>query len=121
MAVVVPLAACVSVLAIVVATMVMAAFIPTRRVASVRVNLGSFPDELRTLSSITASPTPRYRQYSHQQTDDYLGRHHVPVAATGNADLDREAVLFEAASRRKTRVTSLHGRSERAFDYVIGR
>lgn len=40
----------------------MAAFIPTRRVASVRVNLGSSPDELRTLSSITASPTPRYRQ-----------------------------------------------------------
>ena len=40
---------------------------------------------------------------SRVEAEDFLGRHHVPLAAIGNADLDREAVLFEAASRRKTR------------------
>jgi predicted HTH domain antitoxin len=40
---------------------------------------------------------------SRVETEDFLGRHHVPLAAIGNADLDREAALFEAASRRKTR------------------
>ena len=40
---------------------------------------------------------------SRVETEDFLGRHHVPLAAIGNAELDREAALFEAASRRKTR------------------
>lgn len=37
------------------------------------------------------------------ETEDFLGRHHVPLAVIGEADLDREAALFEAASRRNPR------------------
>jgi predicted HTH domain antitoxin len=40
---------------------------------------------------------------SRVETEDFLGQHHVPLSAIGEADLDREAALFEAASRRKTR------------------
>jgi predicted HTH domain antitoxin len=40
---------------------------------------------------------------SRVETEDFLGRHHVPLAAIGTADLDREAAIFEASSRRKTR------------------
>jgi len=36
---------------------------------------------------------------SRVETEDFLGRHHVPLAVIGEADLDREAALFEAASR----------------------
>jgi hypothetical protein len=37
------------------------------------------------------------------ETEDFLGRHQVPLAAIGEADLEREAALFEAASRRDPR------------------
>jgi predicted HTH domain antitoxin len=37
------------------------------------------------------------------ETEDFLGRHSIPLAAIGKADLDREATLFEAASRRHPR------------------
>jgi predicted HTH domain antitoxin len=37
------------------------------------------------------------------ETEDFLGRHHVPLAAINEADLDREAALFEAAARRSSR------------------
>ena len=37
------------------------------------------------------------------QTEDFLGQHHVPRAVINEADLDREAALFEAASPRKLR------------------
>lgn len=37
------------------------------------------------------------------ETEDFLGQHQVPLSAIGEADLDREAVIFEAASRRRTR------------------
>lgn len=37
------------------------------------------------------------------ETEDFLGRHHVSLAAIAEADLDREAALFEAASRRSPR------------------
>ena|SRR5258708_17824327 len=37
------------------------------------------------------------------QTEDFLGQHHVPLAVIDEADLDREAPLFEAASPRKPR------------------
>jgi hypothetical protein len=37
------------------------------------------------------------------ETEDFLGRHHVPLAVIDTADLDREAALFEAASRRQRR------------------
>jgi predicted HTH domain antitoxin len=40
---------------------------------------------------------------SRVETEDFLGRHNVPLAAIGTADLDREAAVFEAASRRKIR------------------
>lgn len=34
------------------------------------------------------------------ETEDFLGQHHVPLAAINEADLDREAALFKAAPRR---------------------
>ena len=37
------------------------------------------------------------------ETEDFLGRHHVPLAVIEKGDLDREAALFEAASRRNPR------------------
>jgi predicted HTH domain antitoxin len=37
---------------------------------------------------------------SRVETEDFLGRHQVPLAAISEADLDREVALFEAASRR---------------------
>src|SRR5208282_4313981 len=40
---------------------------------------------------------------SRVETEDFLGCHRVPLAAIGEADLDREAALFEAASRRNPR------------------
>jgi predicted HTH domain antitoxin len=40
---------------------------------------------------------------SRVQTEDFLGQHHVPLAVIDEADLDREAALFEAASPRKPR------------------
>jgi predicted HTH domain antitoxin len=41
--------------------------------------------------------------FSRVETEDFLGRHHVPLAMIGEAELDREAALFEAASRRNPR------------------
>ena len=40
---------------------------------------------------------------SRVETEDFLGRHHVPLSVIGEADLDREAAVFDAASRRKPR------------------
>ena len=37
------------------------------------------------------------------ETEDFLGQHQVPLAAIDSAVLDREASLFEEASRRKPR------------------
>ena len=37
------------------------------------------------------------------ETEDFLGQHHVPLSVIGEADLDREAAIFEAALRRHTR------------------
>jgi len=37
---------------------------------------------------------------SRVETEDFLGRHGVPLSVIDKADLDREAGLFEAASRR---------------------
>jgi hypothetical protein len=37
------------------------------------------------------------------ETEDFLGQHHVPIAVIEEADLDREAAIFEAASRRQSR------------------
>jgi hypothetical protein len=38
---------------------------------------------------------------SRVETEDFLGQHHVPLSVIGEADLDREAAVFEAASRRQ--------------------
>jgi predicted HTH domain antitoxin len=38
---------------------------------------------------------------SRVQTEDFLGQHHVPLSAITEADLDREAAVFDAASRRQ--------------------
>jgi predicted HTH domain antitoxin len=40
---------------------------------------------------------------SRVETEDFLGRHCVPLAVIDEADLDREAALFEAASHRNPR------------------
>jgi len=37
------------------------------------------------------------------EAEDFLGQHNVPLAVIDQADLDREAALFEAASRRNAR------------------
>ena len=37
------------------------------------------------------------------ETEDFLGQHHIPLAMVDEAELDREAALFEAASRRNPR------------------
>jgi len=40
---------------------------------------------------------------SRVEAEDFLGQHEVPLAEVDEGDLDREAALFEAASRRKPR------------------
>ena len=40
---------------------------------------------------------------SRVETEDFLGQHHIPLAVIDEAELDREAALFEAASRRNPR------------------
>jgi len=37
---------------------------------------------------------------SRVETEDFLGQHHVPLSVITEQDLDREAALFEEASRR---------------------
>jgi predicted HTH domain antitoxin len=41
--------------------------------------------------------------FSRVETEDFLGQHHIPLAVIDEAELDREAALFEAASRRNPR------------------
>jgi predicted HTH domain antitoxin len=38
---------------------------------------------------------------SRVETEDFLGQHHVPLSVIGEADLDREAAVYEAATRRR--------------------
>jgi predicted HTH domain antitoxin len=40
---------------------------------------------------------------SRVETEDFLGQHHIPLAMIDEAELDREAALFEAAFRRNPR------------------
>ena len=40
---------------------------------------------------------------SRVETEDFGGQHHVPLSAIGEADLDREAALYEVVSRRHPR------------------
>jgi hypothetical protein len=38
---------------------------------------------------------------SRVETEDFLGRHNVPLSVMEESDLDREAAVLDAASRRK--------------------
>ncbi len=40
---------------------------------------------------------------SRVETEDFLGQHKVPLSVVGEADLDREAAIFEAVSKRHSR------------------
>jgi predicted HTH domain antitoxin len=40
---------------------------------------------------------------SRVETEDFLGRHRVPLAIIEEMDLNREAAVYEVASRRKAR------------------
>jgi predicted HTH domain antitoxin len=40
---------------------------------------------------------------SRVETEDFLGQHRVPLSAIEEGDLDREAAVYEAASRRHPR------------------
>jgi predicted HTH domain antitoxin len=40
---------------------------------------------------------------SRVETEDFLGQHHIPLAVIDEAELEREAALFEAAFRRNPR------------------
>jgi len=40
---------------------------------------------------------------SRVETEDFLGQHQVPLSEIGEADLDREAAIFEAAAHRRPR------------------
>jgi predicted HTH domain antitoxin len=42
-------------------------------------------------------------ELSRVETEDFLGRHHVPLAVIDETDLDREAAVLAAASRRNPR------------------
>ena len=53
---------------------------------------------------LPAAPGSREEQGpAYRPTIFSLGQHHVPLAVIDEADLDREAALFEAASPRKSR------------------
>jgi predicted HTH domain antitoxin len=40
---------------------------------------------------------------SRVEIEDFLGRHHIPLAVIDEADLDREAAVLDTASRRNPR------------------
>ena len=53
--------------------------------------------------TLTLYQVSELRGLSRVETEDFLGQHHVPMALINEADLDREAALYEAASRRHPR------------------
>ena len=40
---------------------------------------------------------------SRVEVEDFLGRHHVPLAPIDESDLDRESALFKSTSHRESR------------------
>ena len=60
--------------------------------------LEGYRDQILTLYQVS-----EMLSLSRVDTEDFLGQHHVPLSAIGEADLDREAAVFEAASRRNPR------------------
>lgn len=53
--------------------------------------------------SLTLHQVSELLGLSRVETEDFLGQHHVPLAIIEEADLDREASLFEANSHRRSR------------------
>lgn len=53
-------------------------------------------------ASLTLYQVSEILGLSRVETEDFLGQHQVPLAAIDSSDLDREAALFEAASRRSS-------------------
>lgn len=53
--------------------------------------------------SLTVYQVSQMLGLSRIETEDFLGHHHVPLSAISEADPDREARLFEAASRHRAR------------------
>jgi hypothetical protein len=60
--------------------------------------LEGYRDQTLTLFQISEMLT-----LSRVETEDFLGLHHIPLSNIGEADLDREASIFESASRRTSR------------------
>jgi hypothetical protein len=56
----------------------------------------------RGLSRPNSYPLPDFGDagLSRVETEDFLGQRHVPLSEINEADLDREAAVFEAGSRR---------------------
>lgn len=52
--------------------------------------------------SLTLFQVSQLLGLSRVQTEDFLGQHQIPLSPIEKADLDREAVQFEAASRRRS-------------------
>jgi hypothetical protein len=56
----------------------------------------SYRDRVLTLCDIS-----QLLGLSRVEAEDFLGRHQVPLSSIDGAELDREAAIFEAASRQK--------------------
>ncbi|MGA8230871.1 MAG: UPF0175 family protein, partial [Candidatus Acidiferrales bacterium] len=52
------------------------------------------------VQTLTLYPVSEMLGLSRVETEDFLGQHHVPLSVVGEADLDREVTMFEAAARR---------------------
>jgi hypothetical protein len=57
---------------------------------------------------------------SRVETEDFWGQHHVPLSAIGEADLDREAALYEVVSRRHPIAVSKHTSRGLSFLCICG-
>lgn len=52
--------------------------------------------------SLTLRQVSELLGLSRTETEDFVGHHHVPLSDLEEAGLDREAAIFEAASRRRS-------------------
>jgi Uncharacterised protein family (UPF0175) len=53
--------------------------------------------------SLTLGEVSEKLGLSRVETEDFLGHHDVPLPSIGEADLDREATLFDRVTRRGSR------------------
>ena len=63
--------------------------------------LESFALEGYCNNSLTLLEVSELLGFERVETEDFLGRHNVPLAQIDEAELEREAKLFEEAARRK--------------------